>query len=256
MKLRFSLLFAFCACLLSAEAPNLSGVWKANIEKSKFAGNGAPSSYLMIVEQKDTRITGQIGMMTPRGEQRTSFTYNTARPGINSVRGIPMRAKSSWEGNALVVEEHVGGAHPADIHEKYILASDGNTLTLESKTTMGTQERAETIVFEKQPDSAGEALRKPQETAAAHYKNIKVLKDIPASQLFESMRYFAFALGVECQFCHVEGNFAADDKRTKETARHMIARTQSINQANFNGRSQVQCYTCHSGHEQPRRLPE
>ncbi len=254
MKLRVSAL-AFSVCILSAQTPDLSGVWKANPEKSKVQGQ-QPSNYLMIIEQKESRITGTIGTTGMHGEERSSFTFNTQRPGINSVRGVPMRTKASWEGNTLVVEEHVGGAHPADIHEKYTLSSDGNTLTAESTRSMNGREMASTLVFDKQPDSAAAELRKPEQTASEKFKNVKtVMKDLPASQFLDDMRFFTFSLGVNCQFCHTE-DFASDEKRTKATARMMIGMTHNINAENFKGREQVRCYTCHQGHQEPVRVPE
>ena len=254
MKLRFSV-FAFSVCLLSAQTPDLSGVWKASPEKSKFAGP-APSEYLVVIEQKDTHITGTVASTGQRGMDRSTFNYNTARPSVNSVRGIPMRTKSSWEGNSLVVEQHVGGAHPVDVHSKYTLSADGKTLTYEMTGSMNGREMSQSVVLEKQPDSAAEALRKPEETAGAHYKNVKVLTDMPASQLIDTMRYFSFALGEECSFCHVQGDFASDEKRTKGTARMMITMTGNINKDNFHGRMEVRCYTCHQGHQEPHSVPE
>jgi Photosynthetic reaction centre cytochrome C subunit len=249
------IILALSACLLSAETPNLSGVWKASPEKSKVTGGPPPTNLIMIIEQKDSMISSKIGSFGQR-EQRSSFTYNTARPNTNAVNGIPMRAKSSWEGNALVVEEHVGGAHPADVHEKYTLSEDGNTLTVESTRNINGREMASTIVYEKQPDSAGEPLRKPEETAGVHYKNVQLLKDVPASQFIDAMRSFSFALGENCDFCHVQGNFAADDKPQKAMARKMITMTTNINQANFNGQMRVRCFTCHQGHQEPHSMPE
>ena len=43
-----------------------------------------------------------------------------------------------------------------------------------------------------------------QETSEEHYKNIKVLNDMPADQMIGTMRYFEAALGVGCDFCHTE----------------------------------------------------
>jgi photosynthetic reaction center cytochrome c subunit len=94
-----------------------------------------------------------------------------------------------------------------------------------------------------------------EKTAAQQYKNIQVLKDIPASQLLPGMRYIASALGVECNYCHVEGNFPSDDKRTKQTARQMMTMLFAINKNNFDGRPEVSCFTCHQGHHEPMGVP-
>ena len=246
-------LLACSLTLVAADAPNISGVWKANVEKSKFPGR-APTEMLMIIEQKGTVVSGKVGTFGQR-EQRSSFTFNTARQNMNQVQGIPMRAKSAWDGNTLVVDEHVGGAHPADIHETFALAADGNTLTEETKRSMNGREMTSTIVFDKQPDSAGEPLRKPEEVASARFKNVQVMKDVPASQFLDAMRSFTFALGEQCEFCHVQGNFAADDKPQKAMARKMITMTMNINQQNFNGNMRIRCYTCHQGHQEPHSMP-
>lgn len=92
-------------------------------------------------------------------------------------------------------------------------------------------------------------------TAAQYYKNIQVLKDIPASQLIPGMRYITTALGVRCDYCHVQDNFPSDDKRPKQTARQMMTMLFAINKNNFNDRPEVSCFTCHQGHEEPMGVP-
>ncbi|HKF53461.1 MAG TPA: c-type cytochrome [Candidatus Acidoferrales bacterium] len=94
-----------------------------------------------------------------------------------------------------------------------------------------------------------------EKTAAQQFKNIQVLKDTPASQLIPGMRYITSALGVECNFCHVQDNFASDDKQEKQTARKMMTMMFAINNNNFGGRPQVSCFTCHQGHNEPMGVP-
>src|SRR5712675_1062586 len=95
----------------------------------------------------------------------------------------------------------------------------------------------------------------PGRTAGEANKNvITPLKDLPADQLVPTMRFFAYSLGVECEFCHVDGDDSKDDKDTKKTARMMINMEMAINKDNFNARTQVTCYTCHRGANQPAAL--
>jgi hypothetical protein len=88
-------------------------------------------------------------------------------------------------------------------------------------------------------------------TAGQTGKNIQALNDLPADQLIPTMRFFSYSLGVECQFCHVVGDNSKDDKGEKVTARHMITMELAINKDNFNGRTNVTCYTCHRGMREP-----
>lgn len=93
------------------------------------------------------------------------------------------------------------------------------------------------------------------ETAGQHFKNIKVLTDLPADQLGKVMNLFAADLGVDCNFCHEGEAFEKDGKKEKEAARKMIKMTMGINKDQFNNRPQVTCNSCHNGHEQPTNVP-
>jgi hypothetical protein len=90
------------------------------------------------------------------------------------------------------------------------------------------------------------------ETAGQKFKNIKVLTDMPADQLGRVMNMMAASLGVNCNFCHIEGDFSKDGKEAKESARQMMKMTFDINKNSFNGRTEVSCNTCHQGHEHPQ----
>ena len=93
-------------------------------------------------------------------------------------------------------------------------------------------------------------------SAKDKFKNIKVL-NIPASQLRDTMEYFTAALGTNCGTCHVvgpNGDFAADDRRAKDTARKMIQMVDAFN-ANPDKLVTLTCATCHHGKQQAERTP-
>jgi outer membrane lipoprotein-sorting protein len=94
-----------------------------------------------------------------------------------------------------------------------------------------------------------------QKTAAEQFKNIKVLTDIPADQLIPAMQFITASLGVECEFCHVQGAFDKDDKKPKLAARKMITMMMAINKDNFEGHRAVTCYACHRGATDPVPTP-
>ena len=87
------------------------------------------------------------------------------------------------------------------------------------------------------------------------YKNIVQLKGTPADELMPAMQFISSSLGVNCNFCHVQGKMDADDKPEKKTARQMMAMTANINKEAFNGRQQVTCYSCHHGVGHPVAIP-
>src|SRR5215203_4400827 len=60
-------------------------------------------------------------------------------------------------------------------------------------------------------------------------ENVKVLTEVEPAALRAEMQRIAAALGVKCDHCHVQGNFASDEKSPKRTARRMIEMTRGLN---------------------------
>jgi photosynthetic reaction center cytochrome c subunit len=92
------------------------------------------------------------------------------------------------------------------------------------------------------------------------FKNVKVLKGIPANQFMATMGFFSASLAENCGYCHVAeaaGSWDkyADDNEHKVVARRMILMVANINKNFFNGRRVVTCYSCHRGGERPRITP-
>src|SRR5579864_9035629 len=95
----------------------------------------------------------------------------------------------------------------------------------------------------------------PGKKSSEIYKNVQVLKDVPSDQLVPSMKFISSALGVHCEYCHVENAFDKDDKKTKQTARKMMQMMFAINANNFDGHQEVTCYSCHRGNPKPLAIP-
>ena len=95
--------------------------------------------------------------------------------------------------------------------------------------------------------------------AESVFKNIKIMKGIPAGRLVNIMNMgFGRSLGVSCGFCHVPGKWDLDDKKEKDTARLMFTMVGTINRdymakvPNDSGPPPVvNCFTCHRGMAQP-----
>jgi hypothetical protein len=92
-------------------------------------------------------------------------------------------------------------------------------------------------------------------TASQAFQNVEVLTDVPADQLIPSMRYITFALGVRCEYCHVEGHFDSDEKPAKKRARGMMKMMFAIDNTYFSGHRAVTCYTCHRGAAKAADMP-
>lgn len=91
--------------------------------------------------------------------------------------------------------------------------------------------------------------------AEAVYKNIQSFKGTPARDIIPAMKFMSSALKVDCEFCHVEGDFAADKKEEKQSARKMIAMQAQINKSFFEGHLEVTCNSCHNGRTHPTSVP-
>jgi photosynthetic reaction center cytochrome c subunit len=103
--------------------------------------------------------------------------------------------------------------------------------------------------------NAPAALAGTEKTAEQVFKNIQTLKGMPADQLQPTMQFISNSLGVECEFCHVQGAFDKDDKKSKLAARKMIEMQMAINKTHFDGDLRVTCNSCHHGAHEPTAIP-
>ncbi|HEX8154425.1 MAG TPA: c-type cytochrome [Thermoanaerobaculia bacterium] len=91
------------------------------------------------------------------------------------------------------------------------------------------------------------------------FKNVQVLKDIPAAQFLRIMDVgYSRSLGVGCMHCHSEDQrWDADERRPKMAARDMALMTREINAKLANMQfidspeAIVNCTTCHRGSIKP-----
>ena len=101
---------------------------------------------------------------------------------------------------------------------------------------------------------------KPQ-LAEDVFKSVQVLRGIPVSQFMETMGFFSASLGLNCTSCHGEesggdwASYADDRPARKQITRRMVLMVNTINQANFQGRQVVTCYSCHRGSIRPQVIP-
>jgi photosynthetic reaction center cytochrome c subunit len=103
----------------------------------------------------------------------------------------------------------------------------------------------------------------PRDTRPAEqvFKNVQVLKGIPADEFMSTMGFFSASLGISCGDCHTSesgGDWAkyADDTDLKRRARGMIAMVNLMNKTFFGGKRFLTCYTCHRGSTTPETTPD
>ncbi len=99
------------------------------------------------------------------------------------------------------------------------------------------------------------------EPAGKVFKNVKLLRDMPAGKFTEAMNNdYGKAIGRNCDFCHVAGKWDSNQRKEKATTRIMIAMEDSINNAapclrqlkNSHGVwPHIECVTCHHGMNEP-----
>ena len=93
----------------------------------------------------------------------------------------------------------------------------------------------------------------PGQKAGDFFKNVQILKEIPANLMQPTMQFMEISLGVHCVYCHDDDNTKRelDVKPTKARARQMLQMVNAINETTFGGRQVVTCYTCHRGATKP-----
>jgi hypothetical protein len=84
-------------------------------------------------------------------------------------------------------------------------------------------------------------------------KNLKIIKP---EEIRTVMGAFVAGTGLTCMGCHVQGDFASDDKHEKVIARKMLEMVNEVNTKTFNGESKVSCFTCHRGEAHPKSAPD
>jgi hypothetical protein len=108
---------------------------------------------------------------------------------------------------------------------------------------------------------AGQAAQEPQPMAENVFKNIQVLKGIPADEFMDTMGMFASSLVYDCTGCHVDDILVRREAFAEPTpriqrARQMVVMVNALNKQYFGGQPRVTCFTCHRGSGFPETIPD
>ncbi|HJQ68550.1 MAG TPA: photosynthetic reaction center cytochrome c subunit family protein [Blastocatellia bacterium] len=170
------------------------------------------------------------------------FTANISSPGPAASPAVTSNDNSSGSRTVNSSSQELPPGHPPINPGENVPAPP---LAGEAETPGRTSPSGETTEL---PSLDPLPASSREERTEQKYKNIQLLKGLPASRLDSIMFAFKNSLGVDCTYCHVKDQFEKDDKAAKQMARKMIAITRDTT-AKLGRR--VTCYTCHRGEPRP-----
>jgi hypothetical protein len=245
------------------KAPDLSGVWRWNAQKST---NSSPANDMRVkIEQNgpDLLLTWRVLNGVREVMQTSYFRIGSDDNRNMGMQGVSIKSHARWQGSALAIDSvPAAGMDRTPSHELWTLSKDGQTLAFKGHRpdlndqggeVAGGHANDDAIVFEKQTD---ETWGPPEKILAAGqvYRNIQIIKE-PAWRIPTGMMSLTRWLGVDCTFCHTLNEFEKDDKEPKKIARQMFKMVHDINEDNFPGTApgsfKVTCWTCHRGNMKP-----
>ncbi len=131
----------------AAAAPNFSGHWKLNPEKSKLED---PYQEERTIDHKDPELTVDVKAVVDGEEEASTVKYRTDGKETRTViDGDPLFTKAHWDGDALVFDSQIiSDTDTTELHDRWTLSSDGKHLTIERKQKVGYDEREFVFVFD------------------------------------------------------------------------------------------------------------
>lgn len=115
--------------------PDFTGVWKADLQRSKLLGP-QPKSVLAKIEHSGQELTAEMLITKADGsEDRLLFRGRTSGEEVtNVVQGLGMRSRLQWVGNELLIESWVNVAgRRGHCLDYWSLSSEGQALIMEHR---------------------------------------------------------------------------------------------------------------------------
>jgi hypothetical protein len=115
-----------------APAPNFSGVWELNLEKSHLKGQ-TPQRITVRIEHDANTIHQVVLVVSASGqEQRDSFSFSTTGEAAPvSFRGNAGETSAHWQRSTLIVESTLTvSGRELHFRDHWSLSPDGGVLTM------------------------------------------------------------------------------------------------------------------------------
>ena len=128
--------------------PNVTGTWKMNLAKSKFAAGG-PETLTIKFEQKDASLQEWLTIGRPQGERTMELSYKTdGSQNTAQVEGQDIKTMAKWEGDALliVLTDPNGGT----FSRRFTIVDGGKAMTIAVRQTSPNGDKDDTVFLEKQ----------------------------------------------------------------------------------------------------------
>jgi hypothetical protein len=147
-------LFA-AAMVLAASAcgaPNLTGEWKLNLQKSQYGAIPAPVEVTRKIKLEGVNLSMHTEQKTVQRDSTSDLNYTTdGKLSINKVTNGDAKGTAHWEGDTLIIESsQQNGPQELKSREVWTLSADGKTLTIATHLTLPQGGVDVKQVFEKQ----------------------------------------------------------------------------------------------------------
>jgi len=147
------LVLALAATAQTKPAPNFSGYWKLDLERSNFGGVPPPESAGYVIRHIGAKLAFDYTL-----ESRTSrveVTTDGLERMTDSNDEFEVWTRAFWEGPVLVFEarQKARPAHPAPgvkWTSRWRLSSDGQTLTIDRQITAPQGQVSQLLVFDRE----------------------------------------------------------------------------------------------------------
>jgi hypothetical protein len=132
---------------------NYSGTWKANIEKSDFGAMPAPDSQTDVIAHSDPSVKVSVSSKGQMGDMNYDMNFSTDGKETQNNQGdmIQTTSTAKWDGDQIVIDTK-GSFNGTDFtaKERWTLAEDGKTLTVDRHVTSAMGEFDMKILMDKQ----------------------------------------------------------------------------------------------------------